>query len=122
MVELFLMGGPVYMGILTLLLAGMVAWMLLAYSKYKNISHDKMVQELAMGKSIGLFAMVLGILFQLIGFYEAFSRLEEVGQAAPNILYGGIKISMITTIYGVIIYLTSWILWFMFSIRKTTSV
>ena len=107
------------MGFLTLLLVGMIAWMVFTYLNYYQSDHDKMIARLDKGKSIGLFAMVMGILFQLIGFYEAFSRLEEVGQAAPNILYGGLKVSMITTIYGVFIYLISWMLWFVLGLRKS---
>lgn len=62
-------------------------------------------------KSVGLFSLVLGILAQLIGLYQAFSAIEQAGNISPALLAGGLKVSMITTIYGIIIFLISYLLW-----------
>lgn len=103
------------MSILTLLLIAMVVWMFLSFYNYKSSSHKDVLKKISYGRSIGLFALVFGIFAHLIGFYHAFARLEEVSHIAPSVLYAGLKVSLITTIYGVLIYLISLLLWFVFS-------
>lgn len=92
MLDLFYMGGPLFMSILTLLLVGVIvsAW------KYQQWV-----------KEFGLLALTFGILGQLIGLYSAFQAMEQSGNISQEMLAGGLKISMITTLYGVLIYLIS---------------
>ena len=59
----------------------------------------------ALSDSIAVFSLVLGVLGQLIGLYSAFAVMETVGKVAPEMMYGGLRVSMITTLYGLIIYL-----------------
>lgn len=119
MKDLFLLGGPVYMSILTVLLVIMIAWIfyhfIAGYYSQQTI-REKVLRKLGYGKSIGLFAMITGIFVQLIGFYKAFSVIEKAGDISSGLLYGGIKKSMITTLYGIFIYLFSLIFWFAASI------
>ena len=70
-------------------------------------------------KEIGAFAIVFGILMQLIGLRQMFSVLQEVSMGigegvsgvfdlvSPGVLFGGLKVSFIPVIYGTIIYLVS---------------
>ena len=74
------------------------------------------MRRIGYGKSIGLFAMITGILGQLIGFYQAFSAIEKAGDISPSLVYGGIKVSMISTLYGISIYLISLMIWFSASV------
>ncbi len=118
MKDLFITGGTLFMSILTILLVAMVAWFIYHYISFlnsKQISQEKALRKLTYGKSIGLFAMIIGILAQLIGIYEAFSCIQQAGDISPMLVYGGIKVSMITTLYGIAIYLLSLILWFVIS-------
>ena len=62
-------------------------------------------------KSVGLFALVFGIFAQLLGLYQAFSFIEKAGAISPALLAGGIKVSMIPTLYGMIIFLISYLMW-----------
>ena len=116
MKELFFMGGTLFMGILTVLLV-----IVLAISVYfsvmissgkaeerKNFSH-----QLSYIKAIGLFTMITGILGQLIGLMMAFKAIESAMDISPNIVAGGLKVSMISTLYGIIIYLLSILIWFL---------
>ena len=80
------------MSFLTFLLIGVV----LAFSK-KN--------ELV--KSLGILAFIIGLLSAILGLYSAFNVIEQVGNVAPSILAGGIKIAFINLIYGLIIYMIS---------------
>jgi biopolymer transport protein ExbB/TolQ len=63
-------------------------------------------------RSFGLFGMITGILGQLIGLYQAFAVIEEVGDISLSLLMGGLKVSMITTFYGIFIFLLSLLIWF----------
>ncbi len=114
MTDLFYAGGPLFMGILTLLLLTILA---MAGYRIIQIGRDQVGHEtvfryqLTYIKSIGLFSLVFGILAQLMGLYQAFSAIEQVGDVSPAILAGGLKVSMISTIYGLVIFLLSYILW-----------
>ena len=61
---------------------------------------------------MGLFTMITGILGQLIGLMMAFSAIERAGDISPGMVYGGLKVSMYTTLYGIFIYLLSILFWF----------
>ena len=114
MIDLFNMGGP-FMAILTLLLL-----IILAMAVYKavqisngNIKYATSFRHrLTYIKSLGVFTLVMGVLGQLLGLYQAFSVISQAGDVSPAILAGGLKVSMITTLYGVIIFLLSWLIWF----------
>ena len=117
--NLFFMGGTLFMSILTILFLIMLIWFIyhfIAAHNAKQSSPEIVLRRIGYGKSIGLFAMITGIFGQLIGFYEAFSVIENAGDISPGMMYGGIKVSMITTLYGISIYLTSLIIWFLSSI------
>jgi len=116
MKDLFVMGGPLFMSILTLLFISMVAWLVYHFIKAQHSNTDQVLRQMKYGRSIGLFALITGILGQLIGFYGAFSAIEKMGEVSPALVFGGIKVSMITTFYGIIIYLSSIMLWFVFSV------
>lgn len=57
--------------------------------------------------------LFMGIPGQLIGLLEAFKALEQVGDISPALLAGGLKISMITILYGILIYLFPILIWFL---------
>lgn len=118
MKNFFFMGGPLFISILTIVMVVMAVWTLYHFiSGYKSVqlSRETILRRLGYGKSIGLFAMIIGILGQLIGLYDAFAAIEKMGDISPSMVYGGIKVSMITTLYGIFIYLASLILWFVTS-------
>ena len=119
MKELFLMGGAGFMSILTLLFVAIIAWYIYHFSLFMTNSRDSeyTLHKLNYGRSIGLFSMITGILGQLIGLYSAFSAIQKAGDISPALVYAGIKVSMITTLYGIFIYLFSILLWFLLSIH-----
>ena len=115
MTNLFYEGGPLFMGILTLIfLVVLVMGVTNAVAVFKDSpeQNGRIIRSLARIKSVGLFGLVFGVLGQLIGLYSAFVQIQAMGNVSPAILAGGIKISMITTIYGVIIFLVSYLIWF----------
>ena len=114
MLDLFYEGNIIFMGILTILLLIVIA---IAVYRMIQISKDRIDHLttfrhlLTQIKSVGLFALVFGIFAQLLGLYQAFSFIEQAGDVSPTILAGGIKVSTIPTLYGVIIFLFSYLIW-----------
>ena len=103
------------MSILSILLIVIIVWTIFNIVKYAgsgNRNRELTLRMLKYGRSIGLFALVTGIFFQLIGLYDAFSVIEQVGDVSPQMLFSGIKVSMISTLYGIAIYLLSLLMWF----------
>lgn len=116
MFNLFKMGGPLFMGILTaiffiILAFGVFQLILIIRKDYKDIGETR--KRLVYLKSMGLFGLVTGILGQMIGLYSAFSAIEKAMDVSPAIMAGGLKVSMITPLYGVLIFLVSYLLWFL---------
>jgi len=104
------------MGILTTLLVIILAisvYFFLRITSGKAAGQSNFVHKLTYVKSVGLFTMITGILGQLIGLLEAFKAIERVGDISPAMLAGGLKVSMITTLFGILIYLVSILIWFL---------
>lgn len=95
MLNLFYEGGTLFMTILTILLIGVIV----CFFKF-----PKWVKE------VGLLALTFGILGQIIGLYDVFQSIEQVGQVSQEMMAGGLKVSSITTIYGLLIYILSLVL------------
>ena len=94
--ELFSMGGPLWMSILTVLLVAML------FAAWKA---PRWVKE------IGLAAPIVGLLSLLFGLLNAFDALQKTnGAISPGIVFGGAKVATIPIIYGLLIYLLSLII------------
>jgi hypothetical protein len=109
------MGGPLFMGILTILLV-LVLTLAVVFAVWIITGRIERVEifrhRLTYLKSLGLLTMITGILGQLIGLVMAFGAIERAGDISPAMVWGGLKISMYTTLYGIGIYLLAIILWF----------
>lgn len=88
MIDLFMMGGPLFMGILT------VVFLLMIVATVRN----------GCVKELGMLALAIGFLGQLIGLFGAFEGIEQMGGVSQAMLAGGLKVSSITAIYGLLIY------------------
>ena len=91
MLDYFMMGGPLFMGILTLI------FLLMIYAAVRKSGV----------KELGLLALAVGFLGQLIGLFGAFEGIEQMGGVSQAMLAGGLKVSSITAIYGLLIYTVS---------------
>ncbi|RMF02704.1 MAG: MotA/TolQ/ExbB proton channel family protein, partial [Bacteroidetes bacterium] len=48
-------------------------------------------------------APMLGFMGTVIGMIEAFNRIEAVGDLSPAVVAGGIKVALLTTVFGLIV-------------------
>lgn len=113
-------GGPLFsssiftISILTLILIILIAWCIyhsLLIIKNKRESFHKLRDKIKYLKSIGLFALIIGVLDQLIGLYTIFSAIEEAGDINPGIVFQALKTSMVPLLYAIFIYLSSILIW-----------
>lgn len=110
MADLFYMGGPIFMGMLTIILVAGVATAIYIFVQEKKENSKRIPVSLV--KEIGIFGLVLGIFAQFIGLYEAFQAIEQMGSVSPALLIGGLKVSSVTTLYGFVIFLITYLLYF----------
>lgn len=101
MFDLFAMGGPLFMGIITFGFLGVIVATIRSLA-LRNSAGFK--NSLSLIKQAGLFSAVMGILGQMIGLYNAFQAIEEMGSVSQAMLFGGLKVSSTTTIYGFIVF------------------
>ena len=125
MKEWFIMGGTLFMSILTILLviiAAVSAYYAVIIASGRAKERANFVHQLKYVKSIGLFTLIVGILGQMIGLFMAFTAIEAAQDISPAILAGGLKVSMITTLTGMVIYLISILIWFLLDLwhQKTS--
>jgi biopolymer transport protein ExbB/TolQ len=116
MKDWFIMGGTLFMSILTILLVIIIAvsvYYAFMIASGKTRDKSNFSHQLKYVRSIGLFTMIVGILGQMIGLFMAFTAIEAAEDISPAIMAGGLKVSMITTLTGIFIYLISIIIWFL---------
>ncbi|MEQ6118418.1 MotA/TolQ/ExbB proton channel family protein [Reichenbachiella sp. MALMAid0571] len=119
MSELFEMGGS-FMGYLTVIFIILIVVSIfngLPLFKKGFNSKEAAARKISYIKQVGLFALIVGILGQMIGLMGAFEVVAEVGSISQALLAGGLKISSITTIYGMLIYILSFLIWFGLSFK-----
>lgn len=92
MLALFYNGGPLFMGILSLILFALI------FSFFLFPTHLHLLGKLGLG---------LGVLGSLIGLYGAFKGIEKMGGVSQAMLAGGLKNTLLPTLYGLVIYLLS---------------
>jgi len=106
-------GSPFFFGVLTLVLIALVAWFIYHsfFNRNSDVDDSSVIQKLNHVKSIGLFALIVGVLHQLIAWYNIIYEIEQAGDISANLVLSALKTSLVPLIYGVSIYLFSLILW-----------
>ncbi len=93
-------GGPVFMfPILIMLLIIIVLFVRELMKKRKRGKTMKLIA------SISWLAVGWGVLGQILGLISAFDTIEAAGNVSPGVLAGGLKISFLTTAFGLLTFL-----------------
>lgn len=58
-------------------------------------------------REIGLGALVTSVFWTLLGLYQMFGAIQMMGDVRFPVICGGLRIAMISTFYGLIIYFIS---------------
>jgi biopolymer transport protein ExbB/TolQ len=105
MLEIFYSGGRLFMGIITI--SALVMLILSALSLRAVLTgqtNDSLVAKISRIRDVGLFALIVGLLATTIDIVAAFSAIEQAGDVSMSLLAAGLKLTMITTVYGLIVY------------------
>jgi len=102
MIDLFFMGGPLFMGLLTIIFVLLIVAILMEFKGKSQF------YSLSLIKEIGILALVVGLFGQLIGLYQMFGVVEQIGDISPTLLIGGLKVSLISTLYGLLILIIAY--------------
>jgi len=92
MLDYFFAGGPLFMGLLTVVL-------LLLLVGIKKFPHQL--------NTLGQLALALGVLGTAIGLFEAFKAVEASKGVSQTIWAGGLKNALLPTLYGLMLYVLS---------------
>lgn len=83
--------------------------------RWINKSEPDVKKNKALSESIlfiGSFAFLFGIFFQVMGMIQALKAVEATGDISPALIAGGFKVSLIVPVYGFVLFLVSYITWF----------
>jgi len=99
----FLEGGALYMSlILICLLTSTFFTVKSLMNLKKNVEiSKKMIKHINDSGSLGLG---LGVMGSFIGLITAFDAIEATGGAEPSILAGGLKVALLSTLFGLFTY------------------
>jgi len=110
MTDLFFTGGPLFMGLLTIILAAIITIAAVCMIQLRKKVSKPLPNTFV--KELGIFGFITGITGQFLGLYNAFAMIERAGTISPDILAAGLKVSSIPAIYGLIICIIGYLLYF----------
>jgi len=73
----------------------------------KGFLEQNKSKTISLISSIGLFTVAWGVFGQTIGLIEAFDAIEAAGDISTSLIAGGLKVSLITTVFGTFTFLVS---------------
>lgn len=61
-------------------------------------------------KEIGIAALVVSIFWTLLGLYQVLDVINSIGDISTAVICGGLKVTLISILYGLIVYFISLII------------
>jgi len=65
----------------------------------------------------GGFAMITGVLGTLVGIVVAAQSIEMAGSVSTALVWGGIKVAVLSSAFGALVFAASGLLWFALQLR-----
>jgi len=113
--EFHYIGGMSFMIPLSIVLIAIIGLIILTVVRGETVN-SKWVEAI---KQLGGFALAWGAFSTLVGFYQAFSDLAQMKEMLPlNVIMGGLKVALITTLYGFGIFLFSQLALIVLKLKK----
>ena len=100
---------------LLLLLTGWKTYVLLTAGAGQPA--DRMRTGLPLILHVGGLSLIFGLLSHAISLYLMLRAIEVAGGIAPALIAGGLRVSLIAPIYGLIIFTASGFFWFLLRLR-----
>ncbi|MGF7138346.1 MotA/TolQ/ExbB proton channel family protein [Roseimarinus sediminis] len=90
----------------------LLAILLAGYIRKQQRKNAKRMSEAIL--FFGSFAFLLGILGQAIGIMQALDAIQAAGDVSLGLMAGGFKVSMIAPMYGFMLFIVSFLVWFVY--------
>lgn len=104
--NIFMDGGPLMMSLILIALLLSVVFLVMGFVNLKkNPSKSKKMLNLVGHSS--LLGLVLGFFGSVLGLISAFDTIESMGDISSGMLASGLKISLLTTTFGLFVFIVS---------------
>lgn len=98
-IDRFNEGGPLMMSLITICLILSIIFLVKGFSSLNtNLNQSKKMLSLTVDSS--LLGLVIGFFASIIGLITAFDSVEAMGDPDPSVFAGGLKVSLLTAVYG----------------------
>jgi hypothetical protein len=98
-IDRFYEGGPLMMSLITICLILSIIFLIKGFSSLKtDLNQSKKMLSLTVDSS--LLGLVIGFFASVIGLITAFDSVEAMGDPDPSVFAGGLKVSLLTAVYG----------------------
>lgn len=103
-VDRFNEGGPLMMSLITICLILSIIFLIKGFSSLKtDVNQSKKMLSLTVDSS--LLGLVIGFFASVIGLITAFDSVEAMGDPDPSVFAGGLKVSLLTAVYGLLTFI-----------------
>jgi hypothetical protein len=113
MIDFIRMGGvPMYLLIIVTLVAAGIA-LRSALHLREVAAPDRTLEQRIDGVLFwGAYAALLGVLGTVVGFFQTGSMLQQAGEASSQLIWGGVRLALTTSIAGLVIFAVALIVWY----------
>ncbi|MCK3686030.1 MotA/TolQ/ExbB proton channel family protein [Maribellus sp. YY47] len=108
--EIFYVGGPLFMGIISFL--ALLAFGVFILKVVQVIKRRYNLKGLDLILLAGSVAVAAGILAQIIGIVQALEAIRVAGDISPQLVMQGAIVSFYAPIYGFVVFIFSMIFYF----------
>ena len=90
------------------------SFFILVFISFKNLKGAFHIDKIIL---IGSGTAIFGIISTVVGISSALNIVPDISNIAPQILWNGLKTSLVTTFSGGLILFLSTFLWYFFSVK-----
>ena len=90
------------------------SFFILVFISFKNLKGAFHIDKIIL---IGSGTAIFGIISTVVGISSALNIVPDISNIAPQILWNGLKTSLVTTFSGGLILFISTFLWYFFSVK-----
>jgi hypothetical protein len=114
MKEFILTGGPtgmtfiLFLGIVVLIVTLVEISRRLSKTRFSPID-NKLLLTIS---SLGGFAILFGLFYQILGLYQAYQAIRMAGDISPQIVMGGVFVSFYAPLFGLAVGLVAFGFWY----------
>ncbi len=102
-VDRFNEGGPIIMSLILICFIVSLYFLIKGFSLVKK-DNEQSAKMIRLATDSSLLGLVIGFFGSVIGLITAFDSVEALGDPNPAIFAGGIKVSLLTAVFGLLTF------------------